>query len=58
MTDRATTNRPPAARLVIDECAELFDGDRAASEDFERAVADALALLDQTRNRPNGNQER
>lgn len=55
MTDRATTNRLPAARLVIDECAELFDGDREASEEFDRAVADVLAILD---NRAHANQER
>ncbi|MEV3938690.1 hypothetical protein AB0K52_22295 [Glycomyces sp. NPDC049804] len=42
----------PAIRLVIDECEEIFGGDREASDAFESAVADALALLDQNPQQP------
>lgn len=55
MTDRATETESPAIRIVIDECAELFDGDRKASEEFDHAVADVLAIL---ANRKHANQER
>lgn len=56
--DRATETRPPAIRIVIDECAELFNGDRKTTDEFDRAVADVLAILGTRKQHPNSNQER
>ena len=47
------SNTEKTIHLVIDECAELFGGDRPASDAFDRAVADALALLDHNSKQPN-----
>ncbi|THV40561.1 hypothetical protein [Glycomyces buryatensis] len=53
-----TKARPPAICIATDECAELFEGDRETSEEFERTVADALALLNRTCKHPTNAEER